>query len=145
MSDFPLVLRTYIAGLKAHDVNAIDGTVADDLLVVTDRRALTKEQFLGMLRAIYEGFPDWHYDHDAPELRDGVIAVKFRQGGRHTGTFAMPGLEPVQPTGTLVQIPPHYFFYRLREEKIVEIRPEPVLGGAPRGIFEQIGIRRPPL
>jgi hypothetical protein len=30
-------------------------------------------------------------------------------------------------------------------EHIVEIRPDPVPGGAPRGIFEQIGVELPPL
>jgi hypothetical protein len=27
-----------------------------------------------------------------------------------------------------------------RANRIVEIRPEPVAGGAPRGVFEQIGV-----
>jgi hypothetical protein len=44
-----------------------------------------------------------------------------------------------------VQIPAHYFFYRVEGEQIVEIRPEPIPGGAPRGILEQIGIEAPPL
>jgi hypothetical protein len=98
-----------------------------------------------MLRALYAGFPDWHYGHDEPEWREDVIGVKWRQGGTHTGTFALPGLAPVPATGKHVTIPEHHFFYRVRGEKIVEIRPEPVPGGAPRGILEQIGVERPPL
>jgi predicted ester cyclase len=140
MNELPAVLSSYIEGLKTHDVDKIGRAVADDLAFVTTSQTFTKEQFLGMLRAIYAGFPDWHYDHDEPELRPEVIAVRFRQGGRHTGTFAWPGLDPIQATGTQVTIPEHYFFYRLRGDLIVEIRPEPVPGGAPLGILEQIGI-----
>lgn len=145
MNEIPVVLRSYMEGLKAHDVDRIDGTVADDLGFVTATATLNKGQFLQMLRALYTGFPDWHYDHDDPEIRGDVIAVKWRQGGTHTGTFALPGLPPVPATGRNVKIPEHYFFYRVRGDRIVEIRPESVPGGAPRGILEQIGAQFPPL
>ncbi len=96
-----------------------------------------------MLRSIYAGFPNWHYDYDGPEFRDDVIAVKFRQGGSHTGIFALPGLTPIPPTGKVIKIPEHFFFYKLRDNHIIEIRPEPVPGCAPRGILEQLGVTTP--
>ena len=145
MFTIPAVMQAYIAGLKAHDVDRIAATVSDDLAFVTPARTLNKEQFLAMLRALYGGFPDWHYDHDELERRGDVIAVKWRQGGTHTGTFAWPGLEPVPATGRAVRIPEHYFFYRVRGDALAEIRPEPVSGGAPRGILEQIGVEVLPL
>jgi hypothetical protein len=33
----------------------------------------------------------------------------------------------------------------VRGDKIVEIHPEPIPGGAPRGILQQIGVEAPPL
>jgi predicted ester cyclase len=145
MSDAPAALLAYINGLKAHDVDAIADTVADDLAFVTTRATLNKTQFLDLLRALYGGFPDWHYDHDAPEVREGEIAVKWRQGGTHTGAFALPGYSPVPATGRTVQIPAQHFFYQVRGGKIVRIQPEEIPGGAPGGIFEQIGAAGPPL
>lgn len=145
MNEIPDVLQCYMEGLKAHDVDRIAGTVAPDLAVITPTATLTREQFLRMLRALYAAFPEWHYDHDAPEVRGDVIAVRWRQGGTHTGTFALPGMAPIPATDKKVKIPEHYFFYRLRGEQIVEIRPEPVPGGAPWGILEQIGVPVPPL
>ncbi|HZP93640.1 MAG TPA: hypothetical protein VFB20_12275, partial [Burkholderiales bacterium] len=67
------------------------------------------------------------------------------QGGTHTGVFALPGLDPVAPTGRSVRIPEQYFFYKVAGGKLIEIRPDPVPGGAPRGILEQIGVELPPL
>jgi SnoaL-like domain len=145
MTRIPAAMHTYIEGLKAHDVERIASVVADDLDFVTPARILNKEQFLDLLRALYAGFPDWHYDHDEPGWRGDVIAVKWRQGGTHTGTFAWPGLEPIPATGKVVTIPEHFFFYRVRGDVLVEIRPEPVPGGAPRGILEQIGVEAVPL
>jgi hypothetical protein len=143
--DAPPALLRYIAGLRAHDVELIGTTVADDLVFISATRRLDKPQFLAMLRALYAGFPDWSYDYDGIELNDGIYAVKWRQGGTHTGTWSLAGMPPIAPTGRSVRIPEHYFFYRVQGELIVEIRPDPVPGGAPRGILEQIGVAVPPL
>ena len=144
----PAVIRAYVAALKAHDVEAVAATVSDDVAFVAAQRTLDKSEFLEMLRALYTGFPDWSYDHDPPEWRDDTIAIRWRQGGAHTGVFALPGIEAVPPTSRQVEIPEHFFFYKVSDGsrgKIVEIRPEPIPGGAPRGILEQIGVEAPPL
>ena len=143
--DAPAVLLRYVDGLQTHDVDKIAGTVADGLVFISATRRLDKPQFLAMLRALYTGFPDWSYAYDGVELNDGVYAIKWRQGGTHTGTWSLAGMAPIPPTGKPVRIPEHYFFYRIRGDQIVEIRPDPVPGGAPRGILEQIGVAVPPL
>jgi hypothetical protein len=146
MTDVPAVINRYIAGLKAHDVETIATTVADDVEFVTPVRTMDKAAFLAFLTALYAGFPDWSYDHDPPAVRaDGSVAVRWRQGGTHTAPLALPGFPTVAATGRSVTIPPHDFFYRVAGDLIVEIRPDPVPGGAPRGIFEQIGVELPPL
>jgi predicted ester cyclase len=141
----PAVLLDYIEGLKTHDVDRIAGNVADDLVFVAATRRLDKTQFLAMLRALYTGFPDWRYEYDGIEFNDGVFAIKWRQGGTHTGTWNLAGMAPIAATGKSVRIPEHYFYYKVRDGRIVEIRPDPVPGGAPRGILEQIGVAAPPL
>jgi predicted ester cyclase len=143
--DAPAVLLRYVDGLQTHDVDKIAGTVAEDLVFISATRRLDKPQFLAMLRALYTGFPDWSYAYDGVELNDGVYAINWRQGGTHTGTWSLAGMAPIPPTGKPVRIPEHYFFYRIRGDQIVEIRPDPVPGGAPRGILEQIGVAVPPL
>ncbi len=141
----PAVLQDYMDGLRAHDVARIAGTVAENLRFIAATRVLDKTETLAMLRALYNGFPDWSYDHDPVEVREGCYAVKWRQGGTHLGIWAMPGMEPIPPTGRAVKIPEHYFFYKVADNKIVEINPEKIPGGAPRGILEQIGVELPPL
>ena len=93
----PAFFYSYIEGLKTHDVEMIADTVADELRFVTATTTLNKQQFLAMLRALYAGFPDWHYDHDAPEVRDALIAVRWRQSGTHLGILALPGMTPSPP------------------------------------------------
>ncbi len=142
----PQALVEYVSGLVSHDVARITTTISDDLLFVSATRVLGKVQFLDMLKALYGGFPDWTHEYDEIEDRgEGNYAIKWRQGGTHSGTWSMPGMEPIAPTGKRVRIPPQYFFYRVADEQLVLIFPEPIVGGAPRGILEQIGVDLPPL
>jgi hypothetical protein len=142
----PAALLVYMEGLRTHDIGLISRALADTLRFVTPVRTMDKAQTLAFLTALYAGFPDWRYDSDPPRLlADESWAVRWRQGGTHTGTLAFPGFPPAPPTNRLVVIPEHDFYYRVAESGLVEIRPDPVPGGAPRGIFEQIGVTLPPL
>lgn len=137
----PAVLSRYVAGLKRHDVAQIAGTVADDLVVVLPGRTLAKPDFLGFLSALYTAFPDWHYDHDEPERRDdGSFTVRWRQSGTHTQALTLPGKPPLAATGKAVHIPEQFFFYKIVGGQLTEIRPDPIAGGAPWGILEQLGL-----
>jgi len=137
----PSVLSRYVAGLRRHDVAQIAGTVADDLVVVLPGRTLAKPDFLGFLTALYKAFPDWRYDHDEPERHDdGSFSVRWRQGGTQTEAFILPGKPPLAATGKAVRIPEQLFFYKIGGGQLIEIRPDPIAGGAPWGILEQLGL-----
>lgn len=142
----PRALRDYIDGLRTHDVARIADTLAEELLFISTTRILDKARFLEMLSALYAGFPDWKYEYDRIEDRSqGNYAIRWHQGGRHTGVWSMPGMDPITATGRQVTIPLHYFYYRVSSDRITLIFPEPFAGGAPHGILEQLGVKRPPL
>ncbi|MDA1067488.1 MAG: ester cyclase [Verrucomicrobia bacterium] len=145
-SVIPQVLLDYMEGLRTHDVDLIASTLAEDVRFVTPAKTMGKAEILEFLTALYRGFPDWSYDHDGlKQLTDGGFAVRWRQGGTHTASLEFPGFAGVAPTGKTVAIPEHNFFYKIKNNLLVEIRPDPIPGGAPRGIFEQIGVELPPL
>tara|TARA_B100001123_G_scaffold108566_1_gene126396 strand:- start:1500 stop:1943 length:444 start_codon:yes stop_codon:yes gene_type:complete len=142
----PAALLQYMAGLKEHDLEMIGSSLSEGVQFITPVTTMGKPMVLEFLAALYGGFPDWYYSHDKPELlEDGSFAVFWRQGGTHTGILDFPGFESVAATGKLVDIPPHHFFYKIGEAGLTEIRPDSVPGGAPRGIFEQIGVELPPV
>lgn len=147
MSDtLPQSLKNYMRGLSTHDVALIGSTFAPEIRFVTPAKTMVKEEILAFLTALYRGFPDWHYDHDPPVWQeDGSIGVRWRQGGTHTETLEFPGFDAYPATHRSVTIPEHFFYYRVGDQGLIEIRPDPIPGGAPRGIFEQIGVDLPPL
>lgn len=142
----PSALAAYVAGLEARNVTAIGASLAEEVRFVTPVRTMDKPEVLAFLSALYAGFPDWSYQRDEPQrLPDGAYVVRWRQGGVHSGALALPGFAPVPPTGRRVVIPEQRFFYRVGPRGLLEIRPDPIPGGAPGGIFEQIGVERSPL
>ena len=146
LTEIPVALELYMEGLRTHDIEKIGKSFAEEIQFITPARTMGRDDILAFLSALYSGFPDWTYDHDPPvQSADGTIGVKWRQGGTHTDTLSFPGFEPCPPTGRRVTIPEHYFYYQVSEHGLAQIRPDPVPGGAPRGIFEQIGVELPPL
>ena len=146
MTPPPAPLLLYMDGLRTHDVDKIGRSFAPGIRFVTPVRSMDRGQTLAFLAALYAGFPNWHYDNDPPVLRpDGAWGVNWRQGGTHSHPLALPGFPEVPATGRTVAIPEHFFHYRVVPDGLTEIRPDPVPGGAPRGIFEQIGVALPPL
>ena len=142
----PPVLIDYVSALADHDLKRISATLADELMFISATRTLDKEQFVAMLGALYAGFPDWNHGfHEIENRGESNYAIEWHQSGTHTGTWTMPGMDPIAPTGRQVQIPPQHFFYRVANNKLVLIFPEPIPHGAPRGILEQIGVTAPPL
>jgi hypothetical protein len=142
----PSAFLDYVEGLEAHDLEKIGGSFADGVVFITSVKTMEREEILEFLGALYRAFPDWSYDHDAPVVgEDGMIEVRWRQGGTHTGRLEFPGFPGVEATGKAVRIPEHAFRYRVDDAGVREIRPDEVPGGAPRGIFEQIGVALPPL
>ena len=148
MPEIPPALATYIEGLRTHDIALIGSSFSPDTVFITPAKTMGHDEILEFLAALYRGFPDWSYAYDDADLdfrEDGLIGVKWRQGGTHTEKLEFPGFPGVEATGRAVKIPEHYFYYRVQDGALTEIRPVPVPGGAPRGIFEQIGVELPPL
>jgi hypothetical protein len=146
LTKIPDALELYMDGLKSHDIEKIGASFAPQIQFVTPAKTMGYDEILAFLSALYRGFLDWSYQHDPPVQReDGAIGVKWRQGGTHTATLEFPGFDAYAATGCAVSIPEHYFYYQVEESGLTEIRPDPVPGGAPRGIFEQIGVELPPL
>lgn len=144
--EIPPPLALYMEGLRSHDLAKIEDSFSGDIRFVTPTRTMGSGEILSFLAALYRGFPDWTYDNDPPVLTDeGAIGVKWRQGGTHTATLSFPGFDSYPATNRKVTIPEHFFYYLVDDLGLHEIRPDPVPGGAPRGIFEQIGVEHPPL
>ena len=136
--DIPEVIHRYVRGLKAHDVDVIAGTVGSNLQFRARGGEFGKTKFLQFLQALYTAFPDWHYEHEPLCGSGDEVAIKWRQSGTHSAPLVLPNRSTIPATGRRVVIPPQFFYYTTKDDKIICIAPEDIPGGAPEGIFEQI-------
>ena len=135
----------YTDAINAHDADALAALYAEGAgLQEPAGEFLGREAVIQYWQRFFEAFPDLN-GRDVFKAENGDTAInEWTFSGTNSGPMETPeGTIPA--TGKRVTIPEHYFFYRVCGEKIVEIRPEPVPGGAPRGILEQIGVELPPL
>jgi len=140
-------VERYLDALNAHDVEAIERVVADELEFVTPVESLDKPTFLAFMRGLFDGLPDFRFDHGNLNERGDVASVDLRMSGTHTSTLELPlpRLKPQPATGTRVVLPEQRFDYTVRDGKIVRIEGEPVPHSGVIGLLEQIGVRLPPL
>jgi predicted ester cyclase len=140
-------VERYLAALEAKDVGAAADLVSDDLEFATPVEPLDKETFMRFMSGLFEGFPDWRFDHGPIDEKGEIASTRLRMTGTHTGTLdlPLPGLKPVAPTGKKVVLPEQRFDYTVRDEKIVRIEAEPLPHAGIIGTLEQIGVRLPPL
>ena len=76
---------------------------------------------------------------DIIEKRD-VESLVAHFTGKHTGRFALPGMEPIAPTGRLLALPPEPAWVRVRDAKLIVYHVTKVVGGGGiDGILQQIG------
>src|SRR5205809_298365 len=127
MNSIPPVLLTHIIGLETH-VPQIASTVADNLRFVTPTATIEQGLLLAFLRALYAAFPGWHYDHAAPDLQGDHFAVPLRQSGTALARLPFPARSQWPRPASRCRSPEE--FNRGRDDPIVEIRPDPIPGGA---------------
>ena len=103
----------YLAACNAHDFDALDRFVADDVEVNGERQGLTG--YVGGLREVVRGFPDYHWDLRHLMVDGDRIAAHFVDTGTHRGeAFGVPA------TGRSVRTQ-EFAFYRLAGGRIAEV------------------------
>jgi predicted ester cyclase len=147
LNDPRAIVTEYFEALDAKDVDRAAGTLADDLVFVTPVEPWDKETLVRLLRALFDGFPDWRFGHGELRAHGDTVSTTLRMTGTHTGTFdaPVPGVKPRPPTGRRVELPAQDFHYRVADGKIVHVRPDPVPHAGLIGLLEQLGVRLPPL
>jgi predicted ester cyclase len=138
---------TYFDALAEKDVERAAATLSGDLVFVTPVEAWDKDTLVRLLTALFEGFPDWRFDHGELRREGDTVSTTLSMSGTHTGTFdpPVPGVKARPPTGRRVELPAQDFHYRVEDGKIVHVEPDPVPHAGLLGLLEQLGVRLPPL
>ena len=141
------VLR-HLKALQNKDIKDAADWLAEDLLFHSSIKALNKTETLDLFDSIFDAFPDWETGYgDLTIEEDGLVQVPLHMKGTHTNTLmlAVPGMKPIGATGRKVELPRQLFRYRVMNDKIVEVIPEPKPESGLFAILKQIGTKLPPV
>ena len=129
----------YRDALDRGDLSAMEQFIADDFrLEGAGLDGIGKQAFLGAMKAQLDAFPD--YSENPSDLREVGEVVHFvaHVRGTQNGTLALPGIDPILPTGRRIELPPEPAWVRVKDSRLLVYHVDPVPGGGVRGILSQI-------
>jgi hypothetical protein len=137
------VFERYSAALDRADLPAMAALVHDAFkLEGAGLDGIGKREFLAAMKAQLDAFSD--YSENATDIVEDSDIVRFvaHVTGTHTGTFALPGMAPIPPTGRAIALPPEPAWVRVADGKLIVYHVSKVAGGGIAGILAQIAAPR---
>ena len=137
------VFERYSAALDRADLPAMAALVHEAFrLEGAGLDGIGRTEFLAAMKAQLDAFSG--YSENPTDIVADGDTVRFvaHVTGTHTGTLALPGMAPIQPTGRAIALPPEPASVRVRDGKLVAYQVSKVAGGGIDGIIAQIGGRR---
>lgn len=139
-----VIIKSVAAELEAGNPLGAADYFADDFVYSGPApEHLGKSQFLALMAAIKEAFPDWSWGFNAIMDMGNVVKALRLPHGTHTGEFSLPGLKTIPPTGTRVMLPPELVEYRIEGDKIVEMNVKTAPEGGLLGLLSSLGMDAP--
>ena len=138
------VFLNYSAALDRADLDAMAALVHDAFrLQGAGLDGIGGQEFLAAMKAQLDAFAG--YSENPTDIRQQGDVVHFvaHVTGRHVGTFALVGREPIQPTGRSIALPPEPAWVRIRDGKLIAYCVAKVPGGGIEGILAQISAPDP--
>lgn len=134
------VFKLYAAALDRGDLEAMAALIHDDFrLEGAGLDGIGKPEFLGAMKAQLAAFPD--YSENPTDIVEDGDLVRFvaHVRGTQRGTFALPGMAPIAPTGKQIKLPPEPAWVKVAGDRLLLYHVEAVPGGGIGGILSQLG------
>jgi len=106
---------------------------------------LNREQYLGLMKGITAGVPDWNFHAHNLVVQGDTVQVNIKITGRQTRTLPglMPGMFALPPTNKHFTLPGERLNITVRGDKISKIVAEVPPGGGVPGMLAQLGVTLP--
>ena len=136
-------VKRMVACLEAKDVVQAAGHIHDDFQFSGfGSDPLNKEQFLSLMKHLFQAIPDWSYHPRELKAEGDAVHFKAQVTGTHTGmlTALDPGMTPIGASGKAIALPQDQVECTVRDGKVGTMKvTSPSDGGIP-GILKQIGV-----
>jgi len=124
------VFRLYTGALDRGHLEAMAALIHDSFrLEGAGLDGIGKPEFLGAMKAQLDAFPD--YSENPTDIAEDGDVVRFvaHVRGTQRGTFALPGMSPIAPTGKQIKLPPEPAWVKVTDDRLLLYHVEAVPGG----------------
>jgi hypothetical protein len=143
--DTEQIVRDFMAATTA-DITAAADFMTDDFSVTGMGPApIDKAGYLAAHDGFNRAMPDRRFILSDVRTQGSQVSALVGVFGTHVGVMVVPipGVDPVQPTGRLIVVPPTPMTFTLRDGKVAAIQAEPSAEGGLMGLLKQIGVKLP--
>jgi len=142
------IIKTFITALQSGDLGVAADHMSDDFQMSGwTIQPIGKDEFLALQSELNNAMPDFSYDiSEVHRTNDEVSALIFISG-THTNDLSLPtfGIPLIPYTGTAIRLPQVEAEFVLKDNRVREMRLEPVAGGGLNGLLQQLGTELPVL
>ena len=140
------VFRRYSAALDRSDLATMASLIADDFrLDGAGLDGIGKAEFMMAMKAQLDAFPDYSENPSDIVGKGDKVHFTAHVTGTQKAVLALPGMEPVAPTGKRIRLPGEPAWVEVRDGKIAVYHVEAVPGGGIGGILAQLGAGSKPV
>ena len=135
------IVKTFITALQSGDFEEAASCMADDFV---ERgwtpQPLDGQGFLALMSSLREAMPDFSFNLSDAHEQDGGVEALIAIAGNHTRDLALPefGLPLIPYAGVSMYLPQTHSVYRVKDNKVAEMRVETIPGGGLTGLLQQI-------
>jgi len=105
-------------------------------------QAIPMMEAMKVVSGLTAAFPDYKIEVQQVTVKGNDATVKVQWGGTNTGSWSMPGMAPILPTGKKVSVKDSYVV-TVQGDKVSHFRVDsPADGGIPAAMA-QIGVKMP--
>ncbi len=140
------IFKECVSLMEKQDFKKLSKMISDDFKFSgAIPKPIGKQEWIGFLKALTRGMPDFSLNLSDPksriEEREDKVTVHYHVTGKQTGKLDLPFLGVEAPaTNKTVNLPEETMEVRFDRDKIVGMHIEPTPGAGMEGLLEQLGI-----
>ena len=145
MSDVEIV-KTFITALQSEDLGLAADHMTDEFeMTGWTTQPIGKNEFLAIQSELNSAMPDFSYNLSHEHKAEDVVKAFIRISGTHSQDLSLPtfGILLIPYTGIAIDLPQVNAEFVLKNNKVTEMRVEPVAGGGLNGLLQQMGTELP--
>ncbi len=138
------VANNFFRALETNQLEWAMSFLADDFQAIGwTIEPLDRYEFIDVIQALFEAFPDFSLDPHGIELLYQGAWITIQMSGTHKGLLDLTAGVPVEPTHKHFQLAKERPILTISNERISAFNVEPKHDAGLRGIFEQLGVESP--